>query len=138
MQMSKDKNALAGSRAFEYIAGLPGDKEVILMMNCVLDKVKWSENAAWLYDCDFEFLNRENIKRIVATGPRAKDYYLRLLIAGVPEEKLRCTLHETDAPDLLEYKKDSSVCLFYGTDAMELVFKVHGRIKKLAQEAAAQ
>jgi len=136
MQMSKDKNALAGSRAFDYISGLPGSKEIILMMNCKHDQQHWSENVTWLYDCDFEFLNRENISRIVATGPRAKDYYLRLLIAGVPEEKICYTLDEMDAPALLEYAKDSMVCLFYGTDALDLVYRVQGRIKKLAQEAS--
>ncbi len=138
MQMSKDKNALAGSRAFDYISSLPGRKEIILMMNCVHDQQHWSENVAWLYDCDFEFLNKENITRIVATGPRAKDYYLRLLLAGVPEEKIRCTLNEMDAPALLEYQKDSSVCLFYGTDALDLVYRVQSRIKTLAQEASVQ
>lgn len=136
MQMSKDKNALAGSRAFDYISGLPGDKEIILMMNCLHDQQHWSENVTWLYDCDFEFLNNDAITRIVATGPRAKDYYLRLLIAGVPEEKLRCTLSEMDAPTLLEYNSGSSICLFYGTDALDLVFRVQGKIKKLAEEAS--
>ncbi len=136
MQMSKDRNALACSRAFDYISGQPGDKEIIMMMNNLSDDQRWSENVAWLYDCDFEFLNKDNITRIVATGPRARDYYLRLLMAGVPEDKLRCTLHELDAPELLEYKTGSSICLFYGTDAMNLVYKVQGRIKKLAQEAA--
>ncbi len=138
MQMSKDRNALACSRAFDYISGLPGDKEIILMMNNLSDDQHWSENVTWLYDCDFEFLNKSNITRIVATGPRARDYFLRLLMAGIPEEKLRCALHEMDAPELLEYKKGSSVCLFYGTDAMKLVYKVQGRTKKLAQEVAAQ
>lgn len=136
MQMSKDKNALAGSRAFDYIGALSGRKEIILMMNCKHDQQHWSENVAWLYDCDFEFLNKENITRIVATGPRAKDYYLRLLLAGVPQEKIYCTLDEMDAPTLLEYKKGSIVCLFYGTDALDLVYKVQGKIIKLAQEAS--
>ncbi len=138
MQMSKDRNALACSRAFDYISGLPGDKEIIMMMNNLSDDQHWSENVTWLYDCDFEFLNKDNITRIVATGPRARDYYLRLLMAGIPEDRLRCTLHELDAPDLLEYKKGTSVCLFYGTDAMKLVYKVQGRTKKLAEEAAAR
>jgi UDP-N-acetylmuramoyl-L-alanyl-D-glutamate--2,6-diaminopimelate ligase len=136
MQMSKDKNALAGSRAFDYISSLPGQKEVILMMNCKHDQRHWSENVAWLYDCDFEFLNKKNITRIVVTGPRAKDYYLRLLLAGVSEEKIRCTFSEMDAPTLLEYQKNSSICLLYGTDALDLMCKVKSKILKLAQEAS--
>jgi lipid II isoglutaminyl synthase (glutamine-hydrolysing) len=136
MQMSKDKNALAGSRAFDYISGLPGKKEIILMMNCIHDQQHWSENVTWLYDCDFEFLNNDTITRIVATGPRAKDYTLRLLFAGVPEEKIRCAMSEMDAPDLLDYAAGESVCLFYGTDALDLVYRVQGKIKARAQEAA--
>ena len=138
MQMSKDKNALARSRAFDYISQLPGEKEIILMMNCLADQRHWSENTTWLYDCDFEFLAREGIRRIVCTGPRARDYYLRLLLAGVPEEKLRCTLTELEAPELLEYKPGESVCLFYGTDALDLVYKVQAKIARLAEEAAAR
>ena len=42
----------------------------------------------WLYDCDFEFLNDDSIQKIIIGGPRAEDFYLRLLIAGVPKEKL--------------------------------------------------
>ena len=136
MQMSKDKNALAGSRAFDYVSGLPGNKEIILMMNCLHDQQHWSENVTWLYDCDFEFLNKDNITRIVCTGPRAKDYILRLRFAGVPEEKLLYTVSELDAPALLEYHSGESVCLFYGTDALGLVYKVQGGIIELAQEAA--
>jgi UDP-N-acetylmuramyl pentapeptide synthase len=138
MQMSKDKNALAGSRAFDYVSQLPGEKEIILMMNCLADQKNWSENTTWLYDCDFEFLAREGISRIVCTGPRAKDYYLRLLLAGVPEERLRCTLSELDAPELLEYRPGESVCLFYGTDALDLVYKVQAKIVECAEEAAAR
>jgi UDP-N-acetylmuramoyl-L-alanyl-D-glutamate--2,6-diaminopimelate ligase len=135
MQMSKDKNALAGSRAFDYAASQPGGKELILMMNCLADQKHWSENVCWLYDCDFEFLNRENITRIVATGPRARDYYLRLLLAGVPEERLRCAERETDAPGLLAYTPGESVYIFYGTDAIDLAYRVRDEAKRLAERA---
>jgi hypothetical protein len=137
MQMSKDKNALAGSRAFDYVSSLPGDKEVILMMNCIKDQQHWSENVAWLYDCDFEFLNRDNIKRIVATGPRAKDYYLRLLLAGVPEDRLRCVEREMDAPRSLDFTPGESVYIFYGTDALDLVYAVRNETKRIAQSGGA-
>jgi hypothetical protein len=55
--MAKDRNALAGSRAFDYVSAQPGNKELILMMNNLSDAKNWSENVCWLYDCDFEFLN---------------------------------------------------------------------------------
>jgi len=132
MQMAKDKNALAGSRAFDYVSSKPGKKEIILMMNCIADQRNWSENISWLYDCDFEFLNHPDISRIVATGPRAKDYVMRLLLAGVPEDRIRCTLRELDAPSLLDYTDGESVYIFYGTDAFALVNSVHDEVVKQA------
>lgn len=136
MQMAKEKNALAGSRAFDYISGQPGQKELILMMNCLGDVHHWSENVCWLYDCDFEFLNRENITRIIATGPRAKDYYLRLLLAGVPEEKLCCVAEEMEAPEALTFTPGTRVYIFYGTDSIGLAKKVREKVCGLAKEAA--
>lgn len=134
MQMAKDRNALACSRAFDYVASREGSKELILMMNNLSDAKSWSENVCWLYDCDFEFLNRDNITRIVATGPRAKDYYLRLLLAGVPAEKLRCTLREIDAPDFLALQEDESVYIFYGTDDIDLALKVREKVADCVRE----
>jgi UDP-N-acetylmuramoyl-L-alanyl-D-glutamate--2,6-diaminopimelate ligase len=135
MQMAKDRNALACSRAFDYVGSRPGAKEIILMMNNLHDSKNWSENVCWLYDCDFEFLNTDGVRRIVATGPRAKDYYLRLLYAGVPEDKLRCCRSETDAPALLEYGEGESVYILYGTDAIELANRVRAEAKRLAEVA---
>jgi len=133
-QMSKDKNALANSRAFDYIAGLPGDKELILMMSCLFDTKHWSENITWLYDCDFEFLNRDNITRIVAAGPRAKDYRLRLLMAGVPEERIRVSEDELAAPRELELTDGETLCICHGWDSDKLSCQVRDEAKRLKRE----
>ena len=137
MQMSKDRNALACSRAFDYISAKPGKKELILMMNNLSDQKKWSENVCWLYDCDFEFFTRGDISRIIVTGPRAKDYYLRLLYAGVPEQSLKCVMREIDAPALLELNTDESVYIFYGTDAIDLAYRVKNETLRRVREVRA-
>ena len=122
--MSKDKNALGASRAFDYVSGRPGDKELILMMNSLGDVKHWSENVCWLYDADFEFLNKDNIKNIVVTGPRAKDYYLRLKLAGVSDDRISFVEKELDAPKALKLYGGESIYLFYGTDSIVLANKV--------------
>ena len=128
MQMAKDRNALACSRAFDYVASKPGRKQLILMMNNISDSKAWSENTCWLYDCDFEILDREDITRIIATGPRALDYCLRLRFAGIPGDKLRSAEREIDAAAELEPEEGGSVYIFYGTDAIDLAFKVRDRV----------
>lgn len=138
MQMAKEKNALACSRAFDYVSQQPGEKELFLMMNCLGDEKHWSENVCWLYDCDFEFLAREGIGHIVATGPRARDYRLRLLLAGVPDERIDCEEDEFKATELLRFAPGSQVYMFYGTDSLTLAYRVREKVKKLAEEAAAK
>lgn len=134
MQMAKDRNALACSRAFDYVASKPGKKELILMMNQLSDAKVWSENVCWLYDCDFEFLNDENITGIVATGPRALDYCMRLRFAGVPAEKLRFSEKELDAPKQLVMEPGTSVYILYGTDSLDLGYQVRDAAITLARE----
>ena len=130
MHMGKERNALACSRAFEYVSSKPGKKELVLMMNGLGDAKVWSENISWLYDCDFEFLCSDDITRIVATGPRALDYCLRLRFAGVAADKLRVSEQEVLAAKELELAKGSSVYVFYGTDSLSLGYRVRDAVVK--------
>ena len=129
MHMGKERNALACSRAFEYVASKPGKKELILMMNGLGDAKVWSENISWFYDCDFEFLNNDEISRIVATGPRALDYCLRLRVAGVPAEKIHYSKQELESPKELSLEPGMSVYIFYGTDSLALGYRVRDAVK---------
>ena len=119
-QLAKEKNALAISRAFDYIKELPGEKTVLLMMNCLYDEKHWSENTCWMYDCDFEFLNKEDIRQIVVSGPRARDYRLRLLFAGVLDEKILVCMDELEGAKNISMKKGDIVCVFHGVDSFDI------------------
>ena len=128
MQMAKQRNALAVSRAFDYISSKPGDKQILLMMNCQTDGKNWSENPCWMYDCDFEFLNKPDITKIITTGYRYKDLYLRSLFAGIPKDKLFRVRDELDAVKLFDYSKESNIYILYGTDSFNLAKKVQAKI----------
>jgi len=134
MHMGKERNALANSRAFDYVASRPEEKELILMMNGLGEAKVWSENICWLYDCDFELLNKENITRVVSTGARALDYCVRLRFAGLPPEKLRYEKDEINSPNELILKPGTSVYIFYGTDSIDLAYRVRDAVCKKAGE----
>ena len=70
--LAKDKNAFATSRVFDYISGCEGKKEIIIMNSCRGDARTWSENICWMYDCDFELLDNDDIENIVVCGPQRK------------------------------------------------------------------
>ena len=132
-QMSKEKNALAGSRALDYIGNRRGRKEILMMMNCLGDTHHWSENTCWIYDADFEFLNNDSVVQIVCAGKRAKDYKLRLLIAGVPAERISCEEDEFKAAELLHFTPGDDLYLLYGTDSLALAYRVYDHLKELAE-----
>lgn len=102
-QLAKGKNSVACSRAFEYVKNLPGEKQLIIMLDDVFDRACASEDTAWIFDTDFEFLNDPQIKKIVIAGVRQREYKFRLLMAGIPEEKFACIDDEQQTPDHLSY-----------------------------------
>lgn len=134
MQMTKDKNALACSRNFDYIRSQPGQKELLLMMNCIGVSKTWSENPSWMYDTDFEFIIQDDVSQYVCAGARAYDYKLRLLLAGAPEDKIYVNTDEFEALKLLNLKDKEDVYILYGVDGVPLAFKVKEKLKEIVKK----
>ena len=137
-QMAKEKNASATTRAFDYVSNKKGSRELLLMMNCLNDTKHWSENPCWMYDTDFELLNRPDIKKIVCAGARNTDYRLRLLMAGIPAERIVCCDDEFEAAELLSYNPGDTICLFHGVDSTALAMKVKAKILDIAKMKASE
>ncbi|NLD20499.1 MAG: DUF1727 domain-containing protein [Clostridiales bacterium] len=129
MMLAKDRNAFAVSRVFEYLSIQPGEKEIVLMNNNYSDAATWSENTCWLYDCDFELLKDDSIKNIVVCGPRAKDYRLRLLLAGIEKSRISWCEKEMDTPQELELFEGDNIYVLYGTDSLDLKDRVIGKMR---------
>ncbi len=97
--MAKEHNPVACSVVFDYLSKEPGTKEILFL----LDDEKLLENMTWMYDCDYEKLNSPLVRHIVIPGNRAKDQKLRLMMAGIPEEKIRIGMTDEEAPNYLEF-----------------------------------
>lgn len=110
--MTKGQNPVACSIVFDYIRNEPGRKEVILMLDDMTYK-KTTEIMTWVFDADFELLNHESITRVVAAGVRIHDYHLRLLLAGIPEDKIRCVENEADAPKELALERGEKMFILH-------------------------
>ena len=136
MMLCKEKNACADSRVFDYIGKLPGEKEVVLVNNCIGDTHHWSENTCWLYDCDFEYLATDDVRRVVVYGDRGLDLKLRCLLAGIPEERISFVQDPADAPGQLELFEGDNVFVLYGTDSFDLGMATGERVRALLKAAA--
>lgn len=135
--MTKGQNPVACSIVFDYIRSESGVKEVIVMLDDLTFK-KTTEIVTWVYDADFEFLNDESIKRIVVCGVRMHDYHLRLLLAGVPEEKIRCVEFETDAPAQLELTGTDKVFILHDLTTPRLTKQVRDGILARLEEGVSE
>nr|WP_298572867.1 Mur ligase family protein [uncultured Mogibacterium sp.] len=128
--LCKDRNAYASSRVFEYIEAQPGDKELLLFNNNFQDDATWSENMCWLYDADFELLADDRIKTIITTGSRGLDFKLRLLTAGIPEEKIKYVSDAIDCINELKFIEGETIYLLYGTDPLSPARKVRKKLEE--------
>ena len=111
--MAKGLNAVACSRNFDYVANASGRKAVVLLLDDVFDEKSSSENIAWLYDADFEFLAEVDTVQVVAVGARCLDTRLRLLIAGVPEERVTVVPLAKNAADAVSLADCDKVFVLY-------------------------
>ena len=75
--------------------------------------------------------------QLVCTGARCRDYKLRLLMAGVPEDRLACAKDEHDAAAMMAYEPGDELYVLYGTDTLELAYQVFDQMKAIAQSRAA-
>ena len=134
--MTKGQNPVACSIVFDYLRSEPGKKEVILMLDDMTYK-KTTEIMTWIFDADFEILNDPSFERIVACGVRVHDYHLRLLLAGIPEEKIRCVEKEPDAPAQLKLENTNKVFILHDLTTPEMTKRVRdGVLEEIGKRGA--
>lgn len=68
-------------------------------------------DVSWLYDIEFELLNNSALNKIYAVGVDAENIKKRLLLAGIPEEKIKTG---ASIPEIKEMVKSDEVKYIYG------------------------
>ena len=134
MNLAKGQNPIACSRVCDFIRHEEGTKTVVCMVDDYYDAKESSENIAWIFDIDFEFLNDDSIKQIVLTGVRHQDFHLRLLMAGIPEERIVCCEHEVDAAKYIDCDLSDKFYLLYDVYTIDYANKVCADLKKKLEE----
>lgn len=137
LHLAKGQNPIACSRAFENIRNYPGKKSVILFLDDYFDAAHSVENTSWYYDTDFEFLNDPSVTQVVAAGARHWDVCLRLLLAGVPREKIAHGPDVEQAVSLLQPKDAQSVFILYDVYTIGLANRTKDKVEALLQQSSA-
>lgn len=133
--MSKGQSCISSCRTFDYVSSQPGRKAVILAMDDAYDRKKSVEYIGWIYDVDYEFMTRDGIEQVIATGPRCYDHKVRLLLAGVPESKIFCAEDEMSGVDLLQTEDIDAVYILYDTSTYALSCQMKEKLLKKLEAA---
>lgn len=132
--VAKGLNAVAVSRVCDYLKDLKGNIEIIMVLDDTFDNKNGSEAIAWIFDTDFELLNKENIKKIIIGGVRNNDYKLRLELAGIPKDRIIGVDKEQDTYKYLDYKNIDKIIIlhevYYITGAYKIKENIIKEIKK--------
>lgn len=115
---TKSQNVSAAATVFEYMAKEPSNKEIVFCLDEVQDSNHPTETLTWLYETDYEALNSPNIKKIIVAGHMYLNHKLRLLLAGVPKEKIVAIENEEDIPKYVDTKGIERVYVLIETDVI--------------------
>lgn len=129
-QLSKGMNPIACSRAFDYVRKEDGNKAVFVLLDDLHEAANSSENIAWHYDTDYEFLNSESIKQILTAGARYLDTYVRLQMADIPKEKIVYQRDEMSLVEKLNLEGIDKVFILHDLYSIDL----KNQIKKKVEE----
>lgn len=121
-QCAKGMNPIAVSRALDYSVHASGNsgKKMIIVNNLEVNSMfgngkenKTYTNPAWIWDADFEYLNRPDVE-VVIGGKFRNDMLVRLLYAGIPQERLHVVPDLADLSRVLDFSDVDHV--FYLSD----------------------
>lgn len=118
--LAKGQNPVACSSVINYVSKKEEMKDVILMLDDLEDNYHSSETISWLYDTDFEFLNKDNIRHVIVGGPRCYDMQVRLLLAGISESKIKITEKQEDIVNLVDMDGIDTLYYLYDLVALEM------------------
>lgn len=134
LHLAKGQNPVAASRVLDFVVNEKGRKTVILILDDVHDKKCSSENIAWLYGTDFELLNSDDIKQIIIGGVRSSDYALRLLIAGIPKEKIFCVEDEQNTVNCLETENIDKLFILHDIYNYDIACELKDKVRNMKNE----
>lgn len=131
--MAKGNNSLPVSLVFDYVSKQNSNKIIILALDD-MDVSNSSEYIGWIYDADYEFLNKDNIKQIIISGKRCYDHKIRALLAGIPQEKMVCNMYEKEAIKKVKLDDIQEIYILHDMSTYKESVEVEKLISKIIME----
>ncbi len=131
ISLAKGQNPVACSGVCDFIRRESGKKAVIMILEDLYDSKRTSENIAWIYETDFEFLKGNGVEQIIVGGKRASDYIVRLLLAGIDRDKIFTCTDEKETVKFLKPEKVDKIMIMYDLFNVESLNSIKSQLKQL-------
>ncbi|MFI3324698.1 MAG: MurT ligase domain-containing protein [Clostridia bacterium] len=113
--IAKGQNPVASSRSFESVKTFNGKKCLVLILDDHEDAGKSVENISWYFDTDFEFLNDPSVNQVIVEGTRNLDVLVRLLMAGMDRDIIKCVRGTEKIKDTIDYEISDTFIVYHHT-----------------------
>ena len=133
--LSKNQNPISSTQSIAQLGHMEGKKTVVLTITDSLDAIHGHEDISWLYDTDFDALRDSSVEAVYIGGRRCYDLALRLVLGGVPEEKLHLfTDYDALEQALLAHAPtEGTVAIFFELYAKPIAMRIR---RALAEKEA--
>jgi len=132
--MSKGQSAVSTCRTLDFVSKEEGNKSVVLVIDDLYERKDSSEFIGWIYDADFEYLAKDDVRQVIALGPRCEDYKVRLLMAGIAPDRILCGMEEFSTIEQMQMDGIDRIYVLYDTSTYDLACSVADRIVTMFRE----
>ena len=105
---SKHENSVAYDTNLGFIANTTAPCEVLVIVDAISRKYFTGETS-WLWDIDFDLLDREQVQKVILCGKYVHDLALRFGYTAIPAEKIVCCDSVPQAAEALKADGDAAL-----------------------------
>lgn len=138
LQVAKGQNGSSASTVFEHISHMDDNMEIILLLTDRGYLKSKKETVTWIYETDFFFLNRPNIKKIIVGNYLAEDYKTAMMLNGIPEEKIVIAKDDEDTINYLSYDGIDRIMILFDVEYITGSLKLRDQILEKLKERVKQ
>ena len=133
--LCKHENSMAYNGAIETALNDPSDEITVVFIVDRLSRKYVANDMSWLWDIDFERLNDSKVRKIILSGGFAHDAAERMLLAGIPEDRL---IIEPDLDRMMEAVAEKSEGYIYTMTCFTDQYKFLNRLRKYSEPVSAE
>ena len=125
--LCKHENSMAYNAAISTALSDPSEAVTVVFIVDRLSRKYVANDMSWLWDIDFHRLADDKVRKIILSGGFVHDAAERLLVGGVPEEKL---IIEPDLDRMMDDVAERSEGYIYAMTCFTDQYKFLDRLKK--------